>query len=422
MRTNFKNRRGDRTSFADDRAGGAAIVLALLLPVLIGGLAFGAELGFWEAARRKLQNAVDVSAHAAATQLRSGVKNSATLKTVAMPIATYGGFTGTAADIDVATPPTSGSFAGNPSAVMVTLDHSIPRRFTGIFSTAPIVFSVSATALVSPGRPACVLSLHPTEDGAVAAGGSSDVTLTGCDIAANSVSPTAVLTTGGSVNIVTGCITTVGGIYDSHDTITYTDCDAPIENGPITADPYGDVPEPNVTGCQNANGFTNAGNPSRPAPGCYNNVGNINRDIELSPGVYILNNSDLKLNGGNKITGTGVTIFMAGTSTIEVSGNSTIEITAPTSGVYSGIALFGDRDSSGEWDLTGNSGVSIVGAIYSPNSDITFTGNNSSFSSGQCTQVIGGTVTFWGSSDFDTDCSASGTRDISTGRAIRIVE
>ncbi len=106
------------------------------------------------------------------------------------------------------------------------------------------------------------------------------------------------------------------------------------------------------------------------------------RDIELSPGVYVLHNSDLRLNGGRKITGTGVTIFMSGTSTITVNGNSTIDITAPTSGVYSGIAIFGDRDSAGDFDLSGNSGVSIVGAVYSPNSSITYTGNNSSFTPG----------------------------------------
>ncbi|MGE0408173.1 MAG: pilus assembly protein TadG-related protein [Amphiplicatus sp.] len=408
--------------FAGDRRGAAAIVMALLMPILIGALAFGAEAGYWEFSRRHLQDAADVSAHAAATQLRSGVKSNSALKAVAKPVAERGGYHLGEAGITVATPPTSGAYAGNASAVQVFLDNAIPRRFTGIFTQTPVAFTVSAVALVSNGRPACILALNPTASATIAAGGSSDVTLTGCDLAANSTSPTSVLTTGGAVNIVTGCVSTVGGVYDSHDTITYTDCPGPIEYGPVTPDPYAGVPEPSVTGCQNGNNFTNAGNPSTPAPGCYNNVGNINRDIVLSPGVYILNNSDVKLTGGRTITGTGVTIFLAGTSTMEVSGNSTINITAPTSGIYSGLAIFGDRDSAGELDLTGNSGVSIVGAVYSPNSDITFTGNNASFAAGQCTQVIGSTVTFWGSSDFDTVCSASGTKEVRTAQTIRIVE
>ncbi|MEQ8936835.1 MAG: pilus assembly protein TadG-related protein, partial [Amphiplicatus sp.] len=61
-----------RRYFAD-RRGGAALTLALLTPFIVGGLAFGAELGLWEQSRRKLQDAVDLSAHAAGTQLRSGV-------------------------------------------------------------------------------------------------------------------------------------------------------------------------------------------------------------------------------------------------------------------------------------------------------------------------------------------------------------
>lgn len=407
-----------------DPAGNTTMVMAFLLPVLMGGLAFGAEAGVWQQTQRRLQHAVDAAAHAAATQLRSGVSSEATLKGIARPIAEAGGYVGGDPGIAVSTPPSTGGFAGNSSAVRVELAHEVKRNFTGIFDKSPLVFNVSAVALVSPGRPACILSLHATEDGAIAAGGSANVTLTGCDIAANSVSSSAVQTTGGAVDVVAGCVTAVGGISDPHSAITYTDCTGPIENGPVTADPYRSVAEPTVDvgTCQNANAFTNAGNPSRPSPGCFQNVGNINRDIELSPGVYVLHNSDLRLNGGRKITGTGVTIFMSGNSTIQVNGNSTFDIEAPLSGPYSGIAIFGDRDSAGEFDLTGNSGVSIVGAVYSPNSDVKFTGNNSTFTTGQCTQVIGGTVTFWGNSDFDTDCSASGTREVRTGQLIRIVE
>ncbi|MEE2690686.1 MAG: TadE/TadG family type IV pilus assembly protein [Pseudomonadota bacterium] len=414
--------------YISDRRGGAALTLALLTPFIIGGLAFGAELGLWEQSRRKLQDAVDLAAHAAGTQLRSGIKNQDSLKAIARPIAELGGYRGDASGVHLSTPPDAGAYAGDPSAVRVVLDNSLPRYFTSIFNKTPVSFTVAATALVSSGRPACILALHSTASGAIATGGSASVKLTACDLAANSVSDSAVLTTGGAVEVETGCVTAVGGVVDPHNAITYTDCPGPIVNAPITADPYADVPEPAVSGCQNANAFTNAGNPSRPAPGCYNNVGAISRDIELAPGLYILNNSDLRLNGSRKITGTGVTLFMAGNSSIKVNGNATINITAPTKDdatpctTYCGVAIFGDRDSAGEFDLTGNSGVSIVGAIYSPNSDITFTGNNAPFTAGQCTQVIGGTVTFWGNSDFDTDCSASGTREITTGQTVRVVE
>ncbi len=85
--------------------------------------------------------------------------------------------------------------------------------------------------------------------------------------------------------------------------------------------------------------------------------------------------------------------------------------------------MFGSRTSEVNMDLSGNSGSKIVGAVYSPNkdSDIKYTGSSVAYSSGQCTQVIGGTVTFWGNSDFSTDCANSGTTEIRAAQTIRIV-
>ena len=425
---------------SSDRKGSTAVAMAVLTPVIVAGLAFGSEAGYWELTQRRLQNAADTAAYSAGTQLRSGADDDV-VEEAALLVANQSGFTlslkdqagvaGATGWLQVTSPPTTGDYAGDANALHVAMLTRVDRQFSKLFIKDVVTISTEATALVNNGRPACVLSLHPSADGSVEASGSTSVTLDGCDVAANSISSSAILTGGNAASIEADCATTVGGVDDSHGNFTFNDCVGPIENAPYSADPYDDIVAPTCASYSNANNFTRAGNPSRPGSGvagtvnCYQNVGSLNRDVNLrSNEIYVLHNSDLQLNGGNDITGTNVMIYMSGNSSITINGNATIDISAMTSGTYSGIAIWGDRNEDVDMDLTGNSGVSIVGAIYSPNKDskVTYRGNTSSFTAGECTQVIGGSVEFTGNSDFDTDCSSSGTREIRTAQSISLVE
>lgn len=73
--------------FRDDLYGGAAIVMVVMTPIIIGGLAYGAEIGGWELTKRQVQNAADIAAYAAGTQVRSGVKDQSELAAVAQIVA-----------------------------------------------------------------------------------------------------------------------------------------------------------------------------------------------------------------------------------------------------------------------------------------------------------------------------------------------
>lgn len=431
-------------AYLEDVYGGAAIIMALMTPVIIGGLAFGAEVGGWELTRRQIQNAADTAAFAAATQVRSG-KDINTITAAAQAVADASGYKGGSSGIVVESPPSSAPNAvdgtnpnGNAAYVYVTLTQTAERNFTKFFANDDTVtFTSAALANIENGRPACVLALHPSASGAISTGGSTNVALTGCDIAANSISSSAITATGNGSSVEADCISAVGDV--SVNSTYHLDCPAPITNGPVTADPYASVAMPTAAQCNytgNANNFTQSGNPSTPAGSgavrCYSgaaNTWNFSRNITLTSNTaYVLENTsgsvaNLSLNGGRTITGTNVTLIFKGRWDIKLNGNSTINISAQTTGAYAGIALFGGRTSEVNVDLTGNNGAKIVGAIYSPNkdSDIKYTGSNLTYSSGQCTQVIGGTVTFWGNSNFSTNCSASGTKQIKTAQSIKIV-
>lgn len=431
----FKKALNSAAAYIDAVYGGAAIIMALMTPVLIGGLAFGAEIGGWELTKRQVQNAADMAAYAAGTQVRSGEDND-TITAAALAVAQQSGYKGGDEGIVVESPPSSAPAAadgtdpnGNAAYVYVTLTQTAERNFTKFFaSDSSVTFSSSALAHIENGRPACVLALHPSASGAISTGGSTNVTLSGCDIASNSISSSAITATGNGSNVEADCISAVGDVSINN---TYDlDCPAPIANGPVTPDPYAGVAAPSV--CTSTHTFNQFPNQGSGATRCYTGNGGgvtVSSNVTLASNTtYVFRNTGnntltWRINGNRTVTGTNVTLYFEGKWNVEANGNSLLNITAPTSGPYSGIALFGDRNSEVNMDLSGNNGAHVVGAIYSPNknSDITYTGSSLAYTAGQCTQVIGGTVTFSGSSDFSTDCSNSGTTEIKTAQSIRIV-
>lgn len=432
-------------AYLEDVYGGAAIIMALMTPIIIGGLAFGAELASWELTKREVQNAADVAAFAAGTQVRAG-GTSATITAAALTVATNSGYTGGASGIVVQAPPSSAPNAadgtnpnGNSEYVYVTLTETANRNFTKFFSSSnTVTISSAALARIQNGRPACVLALAPTQSGAVTATGSTDVTLTGCDVASNSISTTAV-TVSGSADITTNCVSAVGGVSATSG-LNMTECAEAIENAPLTADPYRNVPEPTVpSACANAselNKFLTNNNQTRnPKPSlgpanainaAYCGGGNIHGTTQLDSGVYVLKGGTWKVNSTATLTGSGVTLYLAcngpsDCATLDINGGATIDLSAPLTGTYKGIVIYFARDNNGSSVINGGSNFDLSGAVYGTKQNISFSGSTTGSGPGKCSQVIGYTVKFTGNSGFNTDCSASGTTEIRTAQSIKIV-
>ncbi len=272
---NLKSKLKLGATFLEDRYGGAAIIMGLMTPIIIGGLAFGAEVGGWELTKRQVQNAADTAAYAAGTQVRSGEDIDAITQAATL-VAGESGFKGGDDGVAVEYPPATAPLAadgtdpnGDNDYVYVTLTQTTERNFTKFFSGSDsVTFQSAALAMIESGRPACVLALHPSASGAISTGGSTDVDLSGCDIAANSISSTAITANGNGSNVEADCISAVGDVSVNG---TYNlDCPAPISNGPKTADPYATVPMPTAASCDlsyTANQYTQNSNPSTPGPG-----------------------------------------------------------------------------------------------------------------------------------------------------------
>ena len=120
-----------------DSTGAVAVVLAVTLPVFVGGLGLGAEVGYWYFGQRKVQNAADVAAYAGAVALRAGVGKSK-MDDAAGDAAAESGFRVDRGEIEVVTPPTTGTYAGDTNAVEVRLVERLPRLFSAIFKSGEV--------------------------------------------------------------------------------------------------------------------------------------------------------------------------------------------------------------------------------------------------------------------------------------------
>lgn len=430
-----------------DDNGAAAVMMALLSPVLIGGMGLGAETGYWYYSQRKLQHAADVAAHAAGVRKRVGDGQSG-LQTAAVRTASASGFMpvydapGGVTNLTVNNPPLSGAMKGKPDAVEVILSETKPRLLSSIFSKEPVQIPARAVAKLTGGSPACVLALSDTAPKAVEVSGSSSATLIGCSVAANSVQPDAYYMPNSTAYLSADCISTVGGASikkPSPDILDLNTCSAVQENAPKTLDPYAGIAEPafDPATCEKKPVLI-SGEPIKPkADGtrCFRGL-SLPKIAKFEPGLYIFDTDPLTINSNGEIHGDGVTFFFANNATADLSGTPLVDLSAPLPDTpiealkpYVGILFFGQRCNplnpttcSEVFSITGNPGSNLKGAIYLPGSRVNFLGNSESSSS--CLQIIADTVTFTGNSTITmgSTCDAVGTKTALVGQVVKLVE
>jgi len=417
--------------FARDTTGAVAVMAALMFPVLVGGMALGAEAGYWYLSQRKLQQAADFAAHTGAVQLRSG-RNNAEMVAAATKIAVGSSFVVGEDTLALRNPPTTGSRAGNPKAVEVTISRQQTRYFTLIYSTDDVDISARAVAEVRGGANACLIALDPTASGAISMSGSPQVTLAGCAVATNSNAPNA-FSTSGNPKLTADCLHSVGGVSTNPSHLNLTACTAPDTESPVVRDPYANLPEPhNVGTCASRsesriNRTTTVSlaetHPNGMRMRRYCDGLNIsgNGTVTFSPGLYIISGGSFSVSGSGVVQGSGVTFFLTNGATIDFTGSAKIDLSAPSSGALPGILFYGDRDDAGATHKSAGGGERIFnGAVYLPSGDLDWTGS-SSVTNG-CAQIITRRVKFSGNSSLKIDCSAPGTRPSLAGEIIALVE
>ncbi|RWG02130.1 pilus assembly protein TadG-related protein [Mesorhizobium sp.] len=392
-------------------SGNVATIFALTLPIVVGGAGLGVETSYWYYSSLKLQATADAAAYAGALEKIAG-SNTAAITTAATQTATDNGIgNGT---ITVHTPPSSGPNTAK-KAVEVILNQNLDRMFTSIFVEGQVAEQARAVALITDGSKACMQARNPSASQAVLFSGSTSVKVTGCVIMTNSTASDALKVQGAS-GVQADCLISAGGVV-LNNPVTTT-CASPITNALPASDPFGDIPTPSASGsCQNVNGGKTT---QTIQPGTYCNGMNLSGNVTLSPGVYVVQ-GNMKINANAVVVGSGVTIFMAGSSTVSMNGNATVTLSAPTSGTYSGMLFFGDRSGTAAQSTFNGTATSLLtGAIYFPRQQVNYLGNFSGKNG--CTQVVADTIQWSGNSTINQNCSSLGMKDIPAAPSIAIVE
>ncbi len=396
--------------FAKARRGNVAILFALSLPVVAGGLGYGVETSYWFLERHRMQGAADAAAHAGAMEARIG-SDYATVKAAAVRAAADNGFT-TANGVTVNTPPTSGAAIGNSSAVEVKLATTVDRVFTGIFNAKPVPLSTRAVAKYNSAATACIVALHPTASHAANFSGNTSVALSGCTVMSNSAAADAV-NLQGSANLTADCVIAVGGVQTTA-AMTLTECDAPVINAAPVADPFKNVEVPTRPApCLNDNQATLS-------PGRYCNGMTLKNNKTLLPGDYYIEGDDLKFSANANVTGSGVTFYLAAGRHVDMNANAKAVLSAPTTGPRKGVLFFGDRTTSGTNKFNGTADSTLTGAIYFKNQAVEYLGNFAGI--GGCTQVVARTIEWSGSSQINANCSALGMTAIPAMMTVQLTE
>src|SRR5262249_45311720 len=114
-------------------------------------------------------------------------------------------------------------------------------------------------------------------------------------------------------------------------------------------------------------------------PGVYNGI-NAKGDLTLNPGIYVITGS-FQTSSAARVRGSGVTLYFAcpkltapywqscntsGQSggTLSLGGSGGFTLAAPTSGTYTGMLVFYDRNNTADVTMTGSSSYSTSGTIY----------------------------------------------------------
>jgi Flp pilus assembly protein TadG len=398
--------------------GSVAIQLGILMMVLIGMSALGAEITFALYEHRQQQSAADSAALSAATALTVGYPKDPSVEARAIT-ASVGFVDGEDnAVITVNNPPATGAYAGNRLAIEVIVSRQQKLTMVNLFRNW--AFTITARAVAVQGAASyCVLALDAGAAGAITVTNNAIVSNPLCGVAANSASSQALVLKNNAE--VRGPVSVRGNWSVANN--AQLSGHPLISNGPSIADPYASVSLQAAPGCTAQSGSGDHMTINLNAGHFCNgwSFGN-NATVNLGTGTYYVD-QQLSLGNGSTINGVGVTLVVNGNYAINLGNNTCVNVTAPTSGPYAGLTFFGLRTATPTVTqvFSNNTSMNIKGAVYFPNQIVEFD-NNGATTSGGCIQVIGRMIDIRNNVELDNNCSGTGVVSIGNSGLSQLVE
>jgi len=381
--------------FGQETHGGVMAYVGIMLPVMLGVSGLALDGSLWYAQKRSVQAIADTAAYSVMLEVeRVGDTNLA--KDAAKEDAVIYGLDESAGDsITINIPPSSGAYAGVAGYYEAVVERPAAVFLAGLivsdFNTA--ARAVSGGAAGSP--PPCLLAVDPTMKDAFKVNNGT-VSTTGCDIQVNSSDDSAVnVAKNGTldadpINIV--------GDYVNKGTMTST----PNVDASSIEDPLQNLAAPAVSGCDHTGVSYSSGSHTL-SPGTY--CGGIDlsgsAQVTMAPGTYVISgdaSDTLSVTDQATVTGSGVTAYFDGDTSLSVNGQGALDLSAPTSGSYTGILFHGDpsSDPNTQHMVTGNGNAIFDGIMYFPNAIAKVNGNGNTSSNTDISAIMARQLRFGG--------------------------
>jgi len=393
--------------------------VAVSMSALMAMLALVTDAGLMLVERRHAQATADAAALAAASDLyyhwysNSGTDPNGTAKASALGVASDNLYTnnGTTSTVTVNIPPKTGNFSNKAGYAEVIATWNQQRFFSGIFGSGAIPVSARAVARgLSQGSSASFLLLSPNASPALGVTGNATITTNGSVTVDSTASNSMALT--GNITMTATAYNLAAGPPGYSNTGNITMNGTVNNNQTPTADPLSSLAAPSTgsLATQSTSTLQLTGNGSVTLqPGVY--VGGIsitgNYAVTMAPGIYYLEGGGLSAAGNVSLTGSGVMIYNAPTTssdTISLAGNTVLNLSPMTTGPYAGITIFQTRSSTAPVSLVGNSGANITGTIYAAGAAVDLTGNtNTQIGS----QYIASSIDVTGNSSFSVGAAGA---------------
>lgn len=421
-----------------DRGSVAFATVVALIP-LIGFVALGAEAGSWYVVKQNAQNAADAAAYSSGLTLacaNSGSSNCDTAQDYVYrgkqyaaqnafcnvsgdptyPGSTCGTLTtGTTRTVSIDRGTYSGgswTSSASGSFVLASITQRQPGYLASVMGLSTVTIRAQSIVEIKNPKDLCALGLGPASN-ALTIGGSSIITGSGCGLMSDtSVKYNSTPTFSGSgwaVNAVTGC-----NASTSHCDIgvPYNYNMLPVANPllALNSKTFNSRTSPSSKPCTNGivtNGNTCSLTPNS-ASGVYSDLKvNAGGTLNLAAGTYFFYNATLDF--GGTVTGTDVTLILLGNSKLTINGGST-SLSAPTTNTFdsslNGVLI--DDQATGAVTIGGSGAVQLGGAMYFPNTAVSYGGTTASASTG-CAEVIASSLTITGNAYLSTSGCDSGT-------------
>lgn len=353
-------------------SGNVATIFALLLPVLLGLSGGAVDFYIYLNQQRHLQSVADSAALAAAREaslegwshetaqavVEQFVQSS--LRTMSSGSARYSAL----AQVDR---------ANRRVSVSIEQDH-YGYFVAGYFKSNPQI-RVTAVAQASGSANVCVIGLNGASGGTISLDSNSRLSASECAVYSNSIDPKGLQSLSNS--ILNASLACSAGGYEgasrNYSKLPLTDC-------PAIADPLSTRPAPAVGSCKYTNLVVDDSNRAL-AAGTYCGGVTIkgNSRVKLAPGVFVIKDGPLIVDGNSKLDGLGGVglYFMGKNAYFEFKSNASVDLAAPTKGEMAGLLVHQDRNAGAQtFKITSNYTRKLIGTIYLPNGDLVIDATN----------------------------------------------